>query len=94
MKHQVYISHCTEFELGWGQRPDGFLITESLEVMNEKIKESDEMGSPEYFWRYDTPTLVYCDDETYAKIKEKMGESGFANYDNRDKKELNLYKKL
>jgi hypothetical protein len=94
MNHEVYISHCIEFELGWGSRPDGFLITESLEVMKEKIQESDKMGSHECFWRYDIPTLVYCDDETYGKIKEKMGEGGFASYNNRDKKELNLFKKL
>lgn len=94
MEHQVYISYCTEYELGWGSRPDGFLITESLEVMNEKIDESNKMGSRECFWRYNTPTLIYCDDETYTKIKEKMGNSGFASYDNRDNKNLNLFKKL
>lgn len=94
MKHQVYISDCTEFEAGWGQRPDGFLITESLEAMNRKIKESNKMGSREYFWRYDTPKLVFCDDETFAIIKEKMEKNDFASFENKEKKNLNLFKKI
>lgn len=24
---KVLISYCTEYEAGWGQRPDGFMIT-------------------------------------------------------------------
>lgn len=94
MKHQVYISDCTEFEAGWGQRPDGFLITESLEAMERKIKESNKMGSPSYYWRYNTPQLVFCDDETYAKLKEKMGDNDFASFLDKEKKDLNLFKKL
>lgn len=94
MKHQVYISDCTEYEAGWGQRPDGFLITESLDAMNAKIEESNKMGSPSYYWRYDKPKLVFCDDETYAIIKEKMGKSDFASFANREKRNLNLFKKL
>ena len=49
MKNQIYISYCTEYEAGWGQRPDGFLITESLDAMNRKIKESNKMGRPSYY---------------------------------------------
>jgi hypothetical protein len=94
MEHQLYISHCTEYEFGWGSRPDGFLITESFEVMVKKISESIKMGSYECFWRYDEPKLIYCDDETYAKIKKQMGENDFAGYDNKGKEELNLFKKL
>lgn len=94
MKNQIYISYCTEYEAGWGQRPDGFLITESLDAMDRKIKESNKMGRPSYYWRYDTPKLVYCDDETFALIKEKMGKDDFASFENKEKKNLNLFKKI
>jgi hypothetical protein len=90
----LFISDCTEYELGWGNRPDGFMISESKEAMVAWMDESNKMGSYEYFWRYDQPSEITCDDETYEKIRNRMNEKGLAFFNDREKKCLNLYTKL
>ena len=91
---KIYISHCTEYELGWDNRPDGFIISEDKEAMIEFINTSGNCGSPEYFWRYNEPTEVFCETKTYKKIVEKMRDNDIAHYNNGDDKKLELYKKL
>ena len=91
MNNPIYISYCTEYE--FGQRPDGFMIGKTVEGMKEPIEKSSG-GSSECYWRYDTPKLVFCDDETYSRIINDMGEKEFVNYPNSVKKELNLFEKL
>ena len=90
----LFISDCIEYELGWGNRPDGFMISESKEAMLAHIEVSNKMGSYEYFWRYDSPSEITCDDETYEKIKNRMTEKGIAFFNDREKESLNLYRKI
>lgn len=92
--NKLLISYCIEFEAGWGQRPDGFMIGETKELMLEHIEESNKTGSKEYFWRYEEPTEIHCNYDTYSIIKEKMGEKGVAHFENRDKNNLNLFTKI
>ncbi len=91
---KLFISDCTEFELGWGNRPDGFMISESKEAMLNWMETSNKMGSYEYFWRYDSPSEIECDDKTYNKIKNRMTEKGIAFFNDGERKKLNLYIKL
>lgn len=90
----LFIAYCTEYEAGWGQRPDGFMIGKSKEAMLPKIEESNKMGSYEYFWRYSEPKEVYCEDETYALIEKRMNGGDVATFDDKEEKNLNLFKKL
>lgn len=90
--NKVLIAYCTEYE--FGQRPDGFMVSENLEAMKKRIKETHEMGSAGCYWRYEEPYEVYCDDETYAKIKAKMNKDGITFFDNNAEDKLNLFKKI
>lgn len=97
---EVYISYCTEYELGWGQRPDGFMVSLTLEPMKNEIDRLNKAGSKSCFWRFTEPTLVFCSEETFDEIKKDIansfsGESvdkGFVNYTNG--KKLKLYKEI
>lgn len=64
---QVYATECTEYEAGWGQRPDGITISEDLEKLNEHIKKGST-GSPEYFWRYSNPIILFVEDKQWETM--------------------------
>ena len=64
----LYISHCTEYEAGWGSKSDGVLIGKTVEAMKKRIDELYENESYEIFWRYTDPEEVKCDDKTYDEI--------------------------
>lgn len=66
----LYVAYCTEYEKGWGSRPDGLILTEEKSVIEEEIKSEYTKGSPEYYWRYSTAEKVLCDYETWDKIKD------------------------
>lgn len=88
----LYISDCTEFEAGWGQRPDGFIMSVDREKMEEYIKTTGNSGSRDYFWRHDEPQEVYCEAVQYKKIVAKMNEDGIAHFNNGDKSKMELFK--
>ena len=72
--NKLYISYCTEYEAGWGQRPDGLMLSLDLNIIEKKILEQHDECSYELFWRYSQPEEIYCDDETFNGIKDKMSE--------------------
>ena len=87
----LYISYCTEHE--FGQRPDGFMVSENLDAMNTKIK--DKNDTREQYWTYSEPLKVWCSKKTYKGVmkKKKLNHIGdIAFYDNREK--LKLYKRI
>ena len=90
----LYLANCTEYEQGWGQKPDGFKLALTLEVMTAEILKDDQLGTIRCYWRHDEPQEVFCEDEIYEAIVKDMGEKSFVNYSNKKKKELHLYKKL
>lgn len=88
----LYISYCTEHE--FGQRDDGYMVSENLDAMNEKISNSTG-DSREQYWTYSPPLKVWCSKKTYKKVMKKktqnhIGEIAF--YGNREK--LKLFKKI
>lgn len=91
---KLYIAHCTEFELGWGSRPDGFILTEDFAIINNEIKEQYQKGSREIFWRYDEPEEIFCEDSNYEIIKMRFNKNGVANFSNHEKLKFSLYKKI
>lgn len=74
--NKLYISYCTEYEKGWGQRPDGVAMTDNLPEMEEFIKKMDELGSIDCYWRYSEPEEVYCDKDTFHKVTSERDENG------------------
>ena len=90
----LYIANCTEYEAGWGSRPDGFKLALTLEVMTAQILNDNQLGSHLCYWRHDEPQEVLCEDDIYEAILKDMGEKSFLNYSDKKKKELNLLKKL
>ena len=90
---KVWISYETEYE--FGQRPDGYLVSDDLEAMNAKINEIHGIGDREQFWRCSEPMEVWCDKMTFKKIEERktLGcKNNVASFDNNEK--LKLYKEI
>lgn len=65
---KVYVTHGTEYERGWGQRPDGVLLSEDLEVLKNKIKVNEALGDSEEFTRYSAPQEMFVDAKVWAKL--------------------------
>jgi len=87
----LYISDCTEYEAGWGQRADGFIMGEDQDLMLEYIKTKGNSGERDYFWRYDEPKRIFCEGAQYKKILAKINEDGVAHYNNGDRGKMKLF---
>lgn len=90
----LFISYCTEFEAGWGQRPDGFIIAEDKEIMMKYIDVTGNSSSSEFFWRYDRPTEIFCETRQYKEIMVKMSGDDIAHFNNGDTNNLILFKRI
>ena len=96
---KVLISYCTEYEAGWGQRPDGFMITthKHRDKMMARIEKTFKDGSYECYCRYDEPTEIFCSDKTFKIIKGKMKAASLekiAFFGNLEKNKLELFKEV
>ena len=89
----LYLSECTEYESGWGSRPDGTVLGKSLEEIQAHIKKGEECGNHEIFWRYTKPVEVFCTDEVYDDIVGKMTVEGIIWVNDDDLKKFNFLKK-
>jgi len=96
----LFLSYCTEYEAGWGSRPDGIIFSLTLEDMQRHIAESRNHESYDLYWRYSTPEEVLCDDETYNTVKADIAlktgnpDRTVQGYHERKLKEFNIYKKI
>ena len=89
---KVWISYCTEHE--FGQRDDGFLVSDDFEAIKTKT-EKNEPGGPGQYWSYTEPMEVWCKKKTFEKIlkrKAKSTEGKIAYFGHRVK--LKLFKQL
>jgi hypothetical protein len=68
----LYVAYCTEYEVGWGSRPDGLVLTEEKSVIDTIIEAESNTGSRECYWRYSTPEEVFCDKKTWKEISKKF----------------------
>lgn len=93
---KLFMSDCTEYEAGWGSKPDGFILADSLEACEAEINRVENLGSREMFWRYSKPVEVFCEDETYAKYQSmKREENQYVGFNsNSSLKQFDLYKKI
>ncbi len=98
----LFISQCTEYEAGWGSKPDGVLIGKTKEAMLAEIERITKDESYQIFWRYTEPKETMCDDETYDKIDALMAEiaqrcgkdRGLIEVSNGEFSKYNFYKKI
>lgn len=82
-----------EFETGWGQRPDGHMLSDDKEAIMIQIAELSN-GSQELFWRYEKPRKIYCTNKTFVKVMAKINEKGVAHFHNTNKSKLKLYARI
>jgi hypothetical protein len=67
----VYRVNFTEFESGWGQRPDGYIMAKTKEIAIKVIRDIESMGSYSCYTRANTqPYLFETTDEIYKDIQE------------------------
>lgn len=68
----LYRVDFTEFERGWGMRPDGYILATSFEIAYDVIKDVESRGSIEIYARANCdPRLVEVkDDAVYNTVVE------------------------
>jgi hypothetical protein len=89
---KLYISYCTEYEKGWGSKPDGIMLAVDQNIMLAEIEKQHKEGDYEIYWRYTDPIEVYTDDENYNKLVLELNEYNVLF--SMDVSSLNLYKKI
>lgn len=94
---KIYISYCTEYEAGWGQRPDGFILADDLAIIQNYVEEKNKDGKPDYFWRYSEPKEVWCIDDDYVGLLKRIqtgSYKGIAHFSDHEPKNFSLYSKI
>lgn len=76
MIYPVYKIEWTEYERGWGQRPDGTSYHKDLKSAEDYIKEynlkyNSEPNVPECYSIGSKPTLIEVDYKTFKEVNEK-----------------------
>jgi hypothetical protein len=76
MSQGVYVIEGTEYERGWGQRPDGYLAFKTKQEATEYIDWYDktynnEPTAPDEYTKYQLVGFHECSDRFYAALTEK-----------------------
>ncbi len=90
----LYVAYSTEYEAGWGSRPDGFILTEEKSIIEAEIEKVFTQGSYECYWRYSSIDKVICDEETWNKIKNDFEEGKYYSSSNSLKSVGSFYKEV
>ena len=48
---KIYYCDITEYESGWGQKPDGYYLCLDKDKLSQYIENSGNSGSYELYWR-------------------------------------------
>ncbi len=67
MPNAAYFCEVTEYESGWGSRPDGYLIALSREAFEAKAKEIDSQTGHE-FSRTEKPRIGFVTDAMNERL--------------------------
>ena len=89
---KLYISYSTEYEKGWGSKPDGIMLAVDYNKMLAEIEKQHKEGTYEIYWRYTDPIEVCTEDENYNKLVLQLNENEVLYSMNVSS--LNLYKKI
>ena len=64
-----YTISIMESEAGWGQKPDGHIIAISAEALEAKVKEVEDAGDYNIYWRtVGVSGLVILSEEGYQEL--------------------------
>lgn len=69
MDNVVYAASVTEYESGWGQRSDGYLLAMNKPSFDEFAKYINSGGSHGCFSKVGEPRLIAVTSDMYEKIK-------------------------
>lgn len=75
----LYICSVTEYEAGWGQRPDGVVAAitkEALEAKQQQITAGDDY---EQFWRCGAYRIAFVTEEFYDKVNASDAKAIWTN---------------
>jgi len=80
----LYCCSITEYEEGWGSRPDGYYLSTSMEELKKYIQLYGNSGEYAMFWRCGTPYEVFVEEceaveklvETIETPKQEIDENG------------------
>jgi hypothetical protein len=69
-----YYSTVTEYESGWGCRPDGYIIALTKEAFRDKKERIENLGDHREYSRVDDdPKLCILTEDGYNTIKDVHG---------------------
>jgi hypothetical protein len=76
MIYSVYAVNWTEYERGWGQRPDGVSYHKSKEAAEKYVSDYDkefnnESSVPDCYSKGSKPHLVEVDKKIYNEVMKK-----------------------
>jgi hypothetical protein len=69
----AYFSGVTEYESGWGNRPDGYVVAKSEELFNAKAVEIKAAGTYAEFSSVNGPAKLCLVTDEMAKTLEEKG---------------------
>lgn len=86
----LFITSVTEYERGWGSRPDGTIAGKTREDLAVAMKTLHDAGDIELYWRCSPVKEVFCDEETYNEIfsEERTNGDGISNISNTEMKKF------
>ncbi|WOZ57561.1 hypothetical protein [Pseudomonas phage vB_PseuGesM_254] len=71
IKNVGYVIHVTEFESGWGSRPDGYFISLDLVALENKCRQvNDSKGSEFSRADFKDKKMVQLNQETVDKLTD------------------------
>ena len=59
---EMFVSTCTEVEIGWGTKVDCHYLCEDLNILNEYIKDHGNQQTENYIWHCDIPKEYWIED--------------------------------
>lgn len=69
---KLFLSYVTEYEAGWGSRPDGVAISRSKAALVKYIIKMSKDQNPEYYWLYSDPIEMVTDSKGLpSKLNKK-----------------------
>lgn len=75
MENVVYGADVTEYESGWGQRHDGYVLALDKESFEKTAKDINNYGNYECFSRVGSPRLLKVTPKMYEEIKAREDKS-------------------
>lgn len=76
MIYSVYAVSWTEYERGWGQRPDGVSLHKSKEAAEKYVsdydkKHNNELTVPDWYCKGSSPKLIEVSKKIYDEVMKK-----------------------